>query len=100
MSAIPYSVSRLLMRAVVRVRRGLLMRGIAVVGIVWILGVAAAMLVIVLIGKISGLVDLFTLVLGLFTLLVGLLYPLFYGLVCAAFYEEISGSAANEESKE
>ena len=59
--------------------------------------VAAAMLVIVLIGKISGLVDLFTLVLCLFTLLVGLLYPLFYGLVCAAFYEEISGNAESKE---
>ena len=45
MKGIPFSVGRFLLEAIARVRRIYLVRGIAVVGIAWIIGIAAVMAV-------------------------------------------------------
>ena len=50
--------------------------------------------------KIRGIGILFGIILGIFTIVVGLLYPLFNGLIGAAFYEEISNPTEEEPKAE
>ena len=45
MMSIPFSVGKLLERAIARVRRLYLIRGLSVVGVVWLLAIAAVMVV-------------------------------------------------------
>ena len=80
MRAIPFSVGKLLERAIARVRRITLVRGFALVGIVWLLAVAAVMLVdsriVIFDDRIRWAMSLGALLLALLTSVFALMRPL------------------------
>ena len=80
MRTLPYSVGKLLERAIARVRRLYLIRGFATVGIVWLLAVAAVMVVdsrtVIFDDRIRWAMSLGALLAALLTAMLALVIPL------------------------